>query len=44
VRREIWLSDVKDYQQASRILRMDLQGNKIQEYQGGIISNRFYFW
>jgi hypothetical protein len=44
VRRELWLSDVKDYQQSSRILRMDLQGNNIQEYQGGIISSRFYFW
>ena len=44
VRRELWLSDVRDYQQNSRILRLDQKGNKIQEYSGGIISSRFYFW
>jgi hypothetical protein len=44
VRRELWISDVKDYQQESRIIRLGIRGNKIQEYQGGIISSRFYFW
>ena len=44
LRKELWISDVKDYQQQSRILRLDAAGNKIQEYQGGIISSRFYFW
>jgi hypothetical protein len=44
IRKELWISDAKDYQQQSRILRMDVDGNKIQEYQGGFISSRFYFW
>ena len=44
IRKELWISDVKDYQQQSRILRLDAAGNKIQEFQGGFISSRFYFW
>lgn len=44
VRRQLWLSDVKDYQQRSRILRLDMQGKILQQYSGGIISSRFYFW
>lgn len=44
LRQEIWISDVKDYQQESRILRLDAGGNQLQEYRGGIISSRFYFW
>lgn len=43
-RRELWLSDVKDYQQQSRVIRMDATGRVIQEITGGIISSRFLFW
>ena len=43
-RREIYLSDAKDYQQKSRIVRINAEKNSKIELQGGIISSRFYFW
>jgi len=41
-RREIYLSDAKDYQQKSRIFK--IKSNSTEELAGGIISSRFYFW
>ena len=43
-RREIYLSDAKDFQQKSRIVRINPEANTKQELAGGIISSRFYFW
>jgi hypothetical protein len=43
-RRELWISDVKDYLQASRIHQIDVSGNFIKDWKGGILTNRFYFW
>jgi hypothetical protein len=43
-RREIYLSDAKDYQQKSRIIRINPAANTKVELVGGIISSRFYFW
>ena len=43
-RREIYLSDAKDFQQKSRIVRINNMANTRQELTGGIISSRFYFW
>lgn len=43
-RRQLFVSDVKDYQQGSRILRLNYAGTTLGEFTGGIISSRFYFW
>jgi hypothetical protein len=43
-RREIYLSDAKDYQQKSRIIKINIEANTKVELTGGIISSRFYFW
>lgn len=43
-RKRLILSDVKDYQQDSRIIVLDFEGQMQKEWSGGIISSRFYFW
>jgi hypothetical protein len=43
-RQELWVSDAKDYQQKSKLIRKNLANGSIREYPGGIISSRFYFW
>jgi hypothetical protein len=44
LRNRLFISDVKDYQQDSRILQLDYSGSVHKEWTGGIISSRFYFW
>jgi len=43
-RRQLWVSDVKDYQQKSRVQQMDVSGRLIKEWTGGILTSQFYFW
>lgn len=43
-RRQLWLSDVKDYQQASEVRQLDYNGNLLRSWSGGILVSRFYFW
>lgn len=40
---DIYISDAIDYQQASRILRFSKEGNRIDAFNAGIITNGFVF-
>lgn len=43
-RKELWLSDAKDYVQKSRIICYNLESGDQKEWVGGTNSSRFYFW
>jgi hypothetical protein len=42
-RKQIWVSDARDYVQSSRIYQLSPEGNLVKEWEGGPITSRFYF-
>lgn len=42
-RKQIWVSDARDYVQNSRIYQLSAEGNLLKEWEGGPITSRFYF-